>query len=508
MGSNNSKMNISLQISVSTALLFVFLVSLKVSAEDTLPAESAISWSQIQSAAVNWGNGAGTEEESSEESAVGGRRLATFSHRDRLHMDDYYYEQCVYHINVARAREGLPALQRWKDFEPCADRGARFDMKNNKYHGSIVGGLYCDWENYFPVSQNSCPMWHAGSDSNESCTKAMWAEKDLLELKVVDGKEAMECINGKSDPGQCAGHYLNMRGGELGYNAYDRVACGFYKVGNEIWINHNFGSAIKTRVEDLKTAEEWNAPLFWLPEWYQRYGFACGGDEDTVPPKLLVGDCEEEHFDEMRYDGCGGSYRHDYRWYACVEPTCDSSYNGPCEDLTVSNDGTVHLDGSSGEDVCSQMDLEAPCIDPLSFEFPKGSKRYLKTSFVCRKSCQTCGCPTKPFEIGFTPTAMPTPEPTNAFKDTFAPSFAPTFTPDLTTAEPTRPVRCGKYKGKGKCRGAFGCSWGRRGPCEPLEKPCEELSKVICKGSYGCTWLQKPKKNRGCYTSEDTSASD
>jgi len=501
-------------------LILIALLISNVSAQ-TLPAGSSISWEQIQASAETWG------QESDDVDSSGDRRRL-------LHLEDYYYEQCVYWINVVRAKEGLPALQRWKDFEPCADRGVRYDAKNNVYHGAITKGLYCDWENYFPISQNACPKWHSGTDANESCTKAMWEEKALLKSKTVDNEEVMQCKNGK-EPNQCAGHYFNLRGGEHGYNSFDRVACGFYAVGNEIWINQNYGSAKKTRVEDLKTADNWKqAPENWLPENYQRYGFACGGDEDIMPPKLLVDDCDDGHFHEMRYDGCADSYRHDYRWHACVDPTCDSSYDGPCEDLTVTSDGSTLLLDGTGEDVCSSLDLVAPCADPHSFEFPKNSKKYMKTSIVCRKSCQTCGCPTKPFEIGFSPTVKPTnapetPIPTAEPTTTPEPSIATTPEPSIATtpepsvaitsepssapvltAEPTKPVRCNKYKAKGKCRDAFGCSWGRRGPCEPLTETCDELNKIICKNSYGCTWQQKPKKDRGCKITaeEEQTASD
>lgn len=321
--------------------------------------------------------------------------------RRRLDLPDYYYDKCVFWINAMRSREGLPALQRWRDFEDCSDRGAKFDARVGKYHESIKNGIGCNFQGYEPFAQNTCPHWFLGSDTFESCTTAMWREKDLLE--AIDDKDntrrrlgayghgasKLRCKNGKPN---CAGHYFNLRGGANGYNAFDRVACGFYAQDNTIWINQNFGSGKKT-IQILGN--------LLLPELHQPYGFACGGDDGTRPASLLVGDGQcLELADEFQYNDCRGEYRQDYRFHACVAPKCDERFQGPCMDYTVGRHGEMYSDGS-GKDICTG-DLAWPCAKPYAINWPVGSRVWHKPRDVCRKTCQQCACTRKPFEVGFT----------------------------------------------------------------------------------------------------------
>lgn len=469
-------------------------------AENHLPANSAISFEQLRAAF-------GTDLPPIEIAPT------TSGERRRLELPDMYYDKCVFWINAARSREGLPALQRWRDFEPCSDRGAKYDSNANSFHASISRGMYCDWSNYFPIAQNTCPHWFHDGDSMESCTMAMWHERDFLEkpkdetdgLRRRLGADELLCKDGRSGE-YCAGHYFNLRGGSKGYNAYDRVACGFFVEGSTIWINQNFGSGVKTDPSNLLPPSQWTSPKGWSPEDFKPYGFACGGDEATRPVTLLDEQCDILP-DPYQYDDCTAEYRQDYRWHGCLAGTCDEKYSGPCKDFTVGTTGNLVLNGS-GEDICSGRDLEAPCVDPYAINFPKGSRVWHKTREVCRRSCGTCACTTKPFDEGFrpenhgaqsesesssdsldlpeSPEETPAPEEPEETPEPSEPETEATPEPEPEEEEPAS--NCGAFAERRKCVKEVNCQWNRKAKCVQFDGNCAALKKQMCSRSWGCKW--------------------
>jgi len=314
----------------------------------------------------------------------------------RFKIPDGYHEMCHLMVNAFRTREGLPALQRWREMEKCSDRGARFDQANDVVHGSIASGVGCVFDDYFPIAQNTCKNWDNSEDAIEKCTEKMWDEKheknayevsgpydptnedplgfdmqnhapdttpvdDNRRRRMQDSAQVSHVRCELDDNGQdLCGHYYNLRGGREGYNIYDRVACGFsirriffcnggYELfpcekdteGQvDLWINQNFGRG----TEQVSVYHPDDTP----------YGFECGGNKDVYPLKdgemqpdgqreqvidmLIRDDCrsiDQLPLGEFQYDGCP----RDYRWWGCTQLNCDRTKDPSerCEDRTVEN---------------------------------------------------------------------------------------------------------------------------------------------------------------------------
>lgn len=225
--------------------------------------------------------------------------------------------RCVNAINTMRAREGLPALQRWTDFERCADQAAKRDGRRETIGWSISQNIFCDWGPYAPVNQVTCANQH-GEDAVEKCVTNMWNEKQNL---YVNSNDDLACKDGHAVE-DCADGYLHMRGGHKGYNIYDRVACGIYPLDNgKVWVNVIYGRGEKVVPIMLKTSADWAyAPENWDRDNFQRYGYACGGDKKTQPDSIFIEDCS--NVDRHQYDGCDGEHAVDYLVETgCVIPT-------------------------------------------------------------------------------------------------------------------------------------------------------------------------------------------
>lgn len=317
------------------------------------------------------------------EAVLGAKAVKDILGRRRLGLPipDKYYEQCHFWVNTVRAREGLPALQRWKDFESCSDEMAEYDYFQHRDYGRAHAALYdgvgCDFfaTGNGPFAQNSCPRWIGdGLESIQRCTIAMWEEK---ETPGVD-PDTLRCL-GRSEA-EC-GHYFNLRGGDAPgkYNTYDKVACGFYvnPDSERLYINQNFGAGSN---------------------------FACGGDESTKPnTNVLVPDCSMSVPND--YSGCSGLdgfVDKDYHTYACELVDCDLEYDGPCENRLVNDfDACRHFDITKPED-----------CEPNRFwryNHPDSPKYYFNE--YCRVPCKKCSCEDKLNGIYNTRAPTPTPPP-------------------------------------------------------------------------------------------------
>jgi hypothetical protein len=128
---------------------------------------------------------------------------------------DQARQDCVDKINMLRAGEGLPPLERWTDGEGCADEESQLDHEANDAHGSF--GLCRE------SAQNSC-----------------------LRVRSLDISRCMDSMYAEGPPpttpceGQCYqdhGHYINMTS-----TRYTKVACGFYAIpgSDQYWALQNF----------------------------------------------------------------------------------------------------------------------------------------------------------------------------------------------------------------------------------------------------------------------------
>lgn len=232
-------------------------------------------------------------------------------------VDPTWHGKCVDWVNAMRAREGLPALQRWTDFERCGDAAAKRDAKKDTVGWSISQRIFCDWEPYRPTHQVTC-RHKRGESAFEECASDMWHEKEGL---MINPDGDLVCKDGRAVE-ECADGYLHMRGGLKGYNIYDRVTCGIHEQENgNLWISFIFGRGEKvTDFKMLKKAANWPyAPYNWDRKNYQRYGYACGGNKNTHPESMLPTDCE--NVDKNQYSQCAAAGM-DYGVAAgCVVPT-------------------------------------------------------------------------------------------------------------------------------------------------------------------------------------------
>jgi len=338
--------------------------------QDHPPLPPAISSEEIQ----------GSDFGSDVASALGAEAAADVINRRRLGLPipEEYYEQCHFWVNAVRAREGLPGLRRWTEFESCSDEMSAYDFveyrDKRRPHAAIQDRVGCDFRNSGATSwsQNSCPMWPNDVGSNEGCTVAMWNEK------VTPGVDpnTMDCLSGVSSD---CGHYYNLRGGSKPgvYNKYDRVACGFYVDPDtgKLYINQNFGGGSN---------------------------FLCGGDSGTRPSgDVLVEDCTEATPD---YSSClVAGVEPLYKEYGCDYKDCDITYAGPCENQLT-----------QGFDACSHFNIEEP--SDCGGQFSVGSGTWFEFSDVCRASCNTCACEAT---TGPGATRSPTPAPTAPCDENF-----------------------------------------------------------------------------------------
>merc|ERR1719336_3417691 len=189
--------------------------------------------------------------------------------------------------------------------------------------------------------------------------------------------------------------------------------------------------------------------------------------------------------------------------------TCDETYSGPCKDFTVGTQGDLIMNGS-GEDICSKQELDEFCVDPYALNYPVGSKIWFKTREVCRKSCNTCACTIKPFDIGFTDRSFEesdepvgeiapvTPEPTPApVEPTPAPVSLATPAPVAPSTLP--PAQCAKHSSRRMCAKEPRCQWGTGQACVEFTGECLDLGKSLCMRTWGCHW-DSSARPRVCVT--------
>jgi len=278
---------------------------------------------------------------------------------------DEYYERCHFWVNAVRARESLPALKRWTELESCTDDMSEYDYfeyrDNGRPHAAMQDGVGCDFFNngVSGYAQNSCPLWPNSADSISGCMVAMWEEKEDPGVYIQDDR--MYC-NGHDS---LCGHYYTLRGGRdasAWYNNYDRVACGFYihptaEDNDALYINKNFGA----------------------PGWKGPQEFLCGGDASQQPVSPLLSDCMDRSND---YTDCNGGDKN-YDEYGCDWRTCDTEYDGECEDF---------------HSACDFFEIEeGKCNGRIFWDHTGATYNFATT---CRKSCGNCSCEGVPVHPG------------------------------------------------------------------------------------------------------------
>jgi len=271
--------------------------------------------------------------------------------RQILEVPDEWHENCVYWINAVRAREGLPALRRWKAFEPCTTRMAKYDYgvynTQRRAHAGISEKKFCNFEGNQAWGQNTCPNWLKQKDTIEHCTIAMWEEKEFPGINSHNlsckGRHSSEC-----------GHYWTLRGGEEGkggYNRFDKVACGFYSGPKGLYINQNFGRSFGSS------------------------NFECGGDEQQKPQQNLPQDCS---FRGSYTDCTGTGINYDVPGCAWTHK-CDFTFK-------------TGIDKCEDQKFCSNSHLK---LSRKSCEVAKVTWNSGKIVFQregCRKMCDQCEC--------------------------------------------------------------------------------------------------------------------
>lgn len=361
--------------------------------------------------------------------------LSQFANGYEGNIDPSFHGKCVDWVNAMRAREGLPALQRWRDFERCGDAAAKRDAKKETIGWSISQGIFCDWEPYRPTHQVTC-RHKRGESALEECATDMWNEKEELSL---NNNGDLVCKDGRSIE-ECADGYIHMRGGLKGYNIYDRVACGLHQQENgNMWISFIFGRGEKvTDSKMLKKAANWPyAPVDWDRKNYQRYGFACGGNKNTHPSDMLTADCSG--VDQSQYAECSATDMNYLVAAGCAVPT-----PAPTSSPTTAPTHTP-----------TSVPTEEPTPAPTNSPTPA-------------------------------PTSAPTSVPTSAPTQTLSPTTVPTSMPTLSADE----ARCQAISDDKECKKSPGCAFGRDGPCQLMMGTCFSVStKKVCKNAEPCAWL-------------------
>ena len=128
-------------------------------------------------------------------------RVYTANYRD-------FGQECANVINDLRAREGLPALTRYKEKECDADEDARINYESGP-HTSMSG-----------QAQNECSTRDTINDILNNCIRqSMYNDEKSCYQQYGD-----DCYYGTETPCIC-GHYINMTGKNY---TYTKVACGLY----------------------------------------------------------------------------------------------------------------------------------------------------------------------------------------------------------------------------------------------------------------------------------------
>lgn len=144
------------------------------------------------------------------------------------------YQACVDAINALRSANGLPALARWKEAEPCVDQQATHDSQNNTPHGAWKSQMFADCNGH---AQNEC--WGYGPGKVAKCVADEWSESQFpgcAGCAACFDQCTTQCPNCDffgQQTGKVCGHYVN-----LATKCHTKVACGFSPTGG--WIALNF----------------------------------------------------------------------------------------------------------------------------------------------------------------------------------------------------------------------------------------------------------------------------
>ena len=140
----------------------------------------------------------------------------------RVYTNNYrdFGQECVNAINDLRAREGLPALTRYKEKECDADNDAKINYENGP-HTSMSG-----------QAQNECSTRDTINDILNDCIEqSMYNEEKSCYRQYGD-----DCYYGTETPCVC-GHYINMTDKKY---TYTKVACGLYFINGQYHSVQNF----------------------------------------------------------------------------------------------------------------------------------------------------------------------------------------------------------------------------------------------------------------------------
>lgn len=416
--------------------------------------------------------------------------LSQFANGSEGNIDPTYHGKCVDWVNAMRAREGLPALQRWRDFERCGDAAAKRDAKRETIGWSISNGIFCDWEPYRPTHQVTC-RHKRGESAFEECASDMWNEKEELSL---NNNGDLVCKDGRAIE-ECADGYIHMRGGLKGYNIYDRVACGIHELENgNMWISFIYGRGEKvTDSKMLKKAANWPyAPENWDRKNYQRYGYVCGGDKNTHPDGMLVDDCS--NVNNAQYESCSSTDMKYLVAAGCIVPTpaptssptmtptrvptraptrnptpaptmTDSPTRVPTSAPTLTAD-EARCQAITDDKACKKspgcaFGREGPCQLMMGTCFSVNTKKICKNAEPCTWTGGEC---------------LPKAD-------------APSDVESDSEEAPVEDDVCAGIFDTKICRKTANCQYGENGPCRPFDGVCSVLSsRKECNSAYGCDW--------------------
>ena len=130
------------------------------------------------------------------------------------------YQDCVDRINQFLTECAcLPALERRKDGEACADKMAEYDAVHDSFHAGAQAQICTPGG-----SQNECPGYSSNTQVIGLCMQQMWDEGP---------PPTADCS------GECYemhGHFINMTDKNI-----KKVACGFYTTDKgKVWAVQNF----------------------------------------------------------------------------------------------------------------------------------------------------------------------------------------------------------------------------------------------------------------------------
>jgi hypothetical protein len=129
-------------------------------------------------------------------------------------------QDCVDRINQFLTQCAcLPALERRKDGEACANQMAKYDADQNEPHAGARANICTPGG-----SQNSCPRYSSNNQVIGLCMQQMWDEGP---------PPTADCTG---DCYQKHGHFINMTDGSV-----TKVACGFHTASDgKVWAVQNF----------------------------------------------------------------------------------------------------------------------------------------------------------------------------------------------------------------------------------------------------------------------------